>query len=143
VVKSVSTSASKDTNTNSANTNDARISLGKYLKSTNVVRQNAEQAAYEDAHMTANDMLILRDKVETAQNDLDGMKQDMQGHIENQDVHVTTGDKENWNAKQDALEAGEGVVIEKNEEGFNVISSVMKIPVGSETAPRTAPIWIE
>jgi hypothetical protein len=117
---------------------DARISLGKYLHGANVVKQNAAQAAYEDPNLASRDSLILREKLADAEADVADVKQDMQDHINNTDVHVTLGDKDKWNDKQDALTAGEGIVIEEN-----VISSVMKLPVGSENAPRTAPIWIE
>ena len=66
--------------------------------------------------------------------DISGLKD----HVNNTEVHVTSVEKETWNEKQDPLTAGPGIEIEDN-----VISATMKLPVGSEDAPRTAPIWVE
>lgn len=140
IVKPVAkpTSVSTSTAASTTDSNASRISLGKYLHGANVVKQNANNAAYEDPNLASRDSLILRDQISALEGDVADVKQDMQDHIDNTNVHVSFEEKEVWNNKQDTLTAGDGISINDG-----VISSAMKIPVGSENAPRTAPMWIE
>ena len=137
-VKPATVKTSVATNSNTVDSNSSRISLGKYLHGANVVKQNAAQAAYEDPNLASRDSLILRDKISEVEGDVSDIKQEMTDHINNTVVHVTTEDKEIWNEKQDALTAGDGIKIDGR-----VISSVVKVPVGSEHSTTTVPMWLE
>ena len=125
-------------NVNTSDSNASRISLGKYLHGANVVKQNAANSAYEDPNLASRDSLILRDKISANEGEIADVKQEMEDHINNKDIHVTLEDKDVWNGKQDALSAGKGINIEEG-----VISATMKLPVGSETGERRAAIWVE
>jgi len=121
-----------DANAAAADGSAARLSLGKYLNSANVVKSSAS------AELSTHDSVVLRDRVTAVEGDIQTIKQDMSDHAGNNDIHVTVSEKEAWNAKQDELTAGDGISIENS-----VISADMKVPVGSETGPRTASIWVE
>ena len=137
VVKTTSAPVVKTTNTAVADSNDARLSLGKYLHSVNV--NKATPSGTGTAGVASNDFIELKDRVTKNEADIATATQDFKDHIDDADIHVSLEDKDKWNDKQDALTAGDGIKI--NDRG--VISSVMLLPVGSENAKPSAPIWIE
>lgn len=134
--KSAPAVVTKAKNTSTENTTDSRLPSGRYLQVAHSIR--TEPSATVKPTPTSEEMVEVKDRILAAENDIETIKQDLDDHAKDADIHVSVSEKEIWNEKQDALVAGEGIKIEEN-----VISSIMKLPVGSETAPRTAPIWVE
>ena len=128
--------ATKTTNVSVPDSNESRLSLGKYLHSVNV---NKPEAIGTTPSVASKDFIDLTERVSKTEADIETVTQDFEEHIKNEDIHVTLDDKDRWNEKQDALTAGDGIKI--SDQG--VISSVMLLPVGSEDAKPTAPIWIQ
>ena len=114
-----------------ADTNESRLSLGKYLHGANVTKTGTSVTP-GTAGVVSGDFKVLEENVES-------VKSDFEDHIKNTDIHVSAEEKETWNAKQDALTPSDSVRISND----GVITSVMLLPVGSENAKPTAPIWIQ
>ena len=71
------------------------------------------------------DVNAVSGEVDTLQDDVAGINNILTAHTANTSVHVTSTDKSNWDAKQDALTAGENITISGNvisaEAGNNII----------------------
>ena len=103
----------------------------KYLQVAHSVKPGTSTGSGTTPAPSSEEIIVIKDRITAVEND-------MNDHINNTEVHVTASEKEVWNEKQDRLTAGEGIEIEDN-----VISATMRLPVGSEDAPHTAPIWVE
>ncbi len=131
--------------TSGADSNVARLSLGKLLHNTGVKKgvitpTTTPSTTPTDPTISGSDLTSLQARISAVESSVSNMN----GHISDTNSHVSASDRNNWNSKQDALTAGMGISIENG-----VISSTggnmenIKIPVGSETATPTATIWIE
>ena len=135
--KTVTSTPKKVTSTETDTT--ARLPSSKYLQVVHSIKpENTSGTGGVAPTPSSGDVIVIKDQLDAVENDVNTLRQDFDDHVNNTDVHVTVSEKEIWNDKQDALTAGEGIEIENN-----VISATMKLPVGSEDAPHTAPIWIE
>jgi hypothetical protein len=126
----------------------SRLALSNYLHG----KQKVKTTTSTGPGVASNEFIELRDHVENTDVSVQNIQQtletvnetvnqtsgDLAEHVQNQDVHVREGERETWNAKQDALTAGPGIDISDG-----VISSVMSLPVGGEQGQRSAPIWVE
>lgn len=71
------------------------------------------------------DVNAVSGEVDTLQDDVAGINNILSAHTANTNIHVTSADKSNWDAKQDALTAGANITISGNvisaEAGNNII----------------------
>ena len=71
------------------------------------------------------DVNAVSGEVDTLQDDVAGINNILTAHTANTNIHVTSTDKSNWDAKQDALTAGQNITISGNvisaEAGNNII----------------------
>lgn len=71
------------------------------------------------------DVNAVSGEVDTLQDDVAGINNILTAHTANTNIHVTSTDKSNWDAKQDRLTAGENITISGNvisaEAGNNII----------------------
>ena len=127
------------------NSDEARLSLGKYLHGATIAKQEQSQEA-ETSTLT---LLNLQARMADAEQDIDTLESnvgtltsDLANHTGDTDAHVTAEQKAAWDDKQDQLTAGDGIKIE-TKNGETVISSLMNIPYGSPDGERTVVMWVE
>ena len=135
--KTVSSAPKKVTSTETDTT--ARLPASKYLQVVHSVKpENISGSGGVTPTPASGDVIVIKDQLDAVENDVNTLRQDLSDHVNNTDVHVTATEKDVWNDKQERLTPGEGIEIENS-----VISATMKLPVGSQDAPHTAPIWVE
>ena len=70
------------------------------------------------------DVNAVSGEVDTLQDNVAGINNILTAHTANTNIHVTSAEKSNWNAKQDALTAGEHITISGNvisADGNNIV----------------------
>ena len=111
-----------------SDSNVARLSLGKLLHNTGVKKgvitpTTTPTNPSSEPTISGGDLTSLQDRIraiETNVSNMTGRITEAREHILDTNSHVSASDRNNWNAKQDALTAGSGISIENG-----VISSTV------------------
>ena len=104
----------------------ARLSLGKLLHNTGIkkgVIQPTPTTPSTGPTISDGDLTSLQNRIHAIESDVANMTSrvsEAREHILDTNSHVSTSDRDKWNAKQDALTAGSGISIENG-----VISSTV------------------
>ena len=128
-----------------ANSSKARLSLGKLLHNKGVSKgfitpssQNSGTTTPTDTSISGSDLTSLQNRiynVEASVSSMSNQVQEAKNHTLNNDIHVSASDRANWNAKQNALTAGSGILIE------NGVISATNIGGGSDVTAEEKAVW--
>lgn len=135
-----------NTKSSDANSNKARLSLGKLLHNSGVSKgiitpssQNSGSSnTPTNTSISGSDLASLQNRiynVEASVSSMSNQVQEAKNHTLNNDVHVSASDRNNWNAKQNALTAGSGIIIE------NGVISATNVGGGSNVTAEEKAIW--